>query len=83
MILNSCVFAKLRLVLLFCRQLLADSALENRELEVAEKAFVRCQDYYGVQFVKRLRKLDVRLRIRTFFYSNESFGACLHTSKFT
>lgn len=44
---------------LFSRQLLAHSAIENREFEMAEKAFVRCQDYYGIQFVKRLQKLDV------------------------
>ena len=42
-----------------CRRLLAESSLERLELEVAEKAFVRCQDYQGIKFVKRLAKLDV------------------------
>lgn len=45
--------------LCFCRRLLAESSLERLELEVAEKAFVRCQDYQGIKFVKRLAKLDV------------------------
>lgn len=39
-------------------RLLAESSLERLELEVAEKAFVRCQDYQGIKFVKRLAKLD-------------------------
>ena len=41
------------------RRLLAESSLERLELEVAEKAFVRCQDYQGIKFVKKLAKLDV------------------------
>ena len=45
----------------YCRRLLAESSLERLELEVAEKAFVRCQDYQGIKFVKRLAKLDVSL----------------------
>ena len=47
--------------LCYCRRLLAESSLERLELEVAEKAFVRCQDYQGIKFVKRLAKLDVSL----------------------
>lgn len=43
----------------FFRRLLAESALEKLDLEVAEKAFVRCQDYQGIKFVKKLNKLDV------------------------
>lgn len=42
-----------------CRRLLAESSLERLDLEMAEKAFVRCQDYQGIKFVKRLLKLDV------------------------
>lgn len=41
------------------RRLLAESSLESLELEMAEKAFVRSGDYQGIQFVKRLKKLDV------------------------
>ena len=43
----------------FYRRLLAESALEKLDLEVAEKAFVKCQDYQGIKFVKKLNKLDV------------------------
>ena len=42
-----------------CRRLLAEAALEKLEFEVAEKAFVHSKDYQGIQFVKRLKKLDV------------------------
>jgi len=42
-------------------RLLAESALERLDLEVAEKAFVRCQDYQGIKFVKKLAKLDSEL----------------------
>ena len=45
----------------FLRRLLAESSLEKLDLEMAEKAFVRCEDYQGIQFVKRLKKLDVSL----------------------
>ena len=41
------------------RRLLAEAAIEKLELEVAEKAFVHSRDYQGIQFVKRLKKLDV------------------------
>lgn len=43
----------------FCRRLLAEAALERLSLDMADKAFVRCQDYHGIKFVKRLAKLDV------------------------
>ena len=42
-----------------CRRLLAEAALDRLDLEVAEKAFVRCQDYPGIRFTKRIAKLDV------------------------
>ena len=41
------------------RRLLAEAALERLSLDMADKAFVRCQDYHGIKFVKRLAKLDV------------------------
>lgn len=40
------------------RRLLAEFSLEHLDLEMAEKAFVRCSDYQGIQFVKRLKLLD-------------------------
>jgi WD repeat-containing protein 35 len=39
-------------------RLLAEAALEELDLTVADKAFVRCSDYQGIQYVKRLRLLD-------------------------
>ena len=47
------------------RRLLAESSLETLDLEMAEKAFVRCGDYQGIHFVKRLKKLDVSEMTRT------------------
>ena len=41
-------------------RLLAETALEKQDLNAAEKAFVSCSDYPGIQFVKRLRVLQVR-----------------------
>lgn len=35
-------------------RLLAESALKERDLEMAENAMVRCTDYLGIQFIKRL-----------------------------
>lgn len=39
-------------------RLLAEAALERLALDMADKAFVRCQDYHGIRFVKRLSKLN-------------------------
>eukprot|EP00756_Hemistasia_phaeocysticola_P065639 Hpha_TRINITY_DN8695_c0_g1::TRINITY_DN8695_c0_g1_i1::g.168905::m.168905/K19674/WDR35, IFT121; WD repeat-containing protein 35 len=38
--------------------LLAEHALDHQDFVVAEKAFVRCRDYQGIQFVKRLKHLE-------------------------
>ena len=38
-------------------RLLAEAALEKLEFDLAEKSFVACSDYQGIQFVKRLRTL--------------------------
>lgn len=38
--------------------LLAEKALEQLELDVAETAMVQCKDYPGIQFVKRIRLLQ-------------------------
>lgn len=38
--------------------MLAESALENLDLKMAEQAFVRCRDYQGIEFVKRLKNLQ-------------------------
>lgn len=48
----------LKLIHLF-RRLLAESALEQLNLKVAETAFAKCRDYQGIEFVKRLGNLQV------------------------
>ena len=40
------------------RRLLAEAALQKLELKTAEQAFVRCKDYQGIEFVKRLGNLQ-------------------------
>eukprot|EP00232_Nephroselmis_pyriformis_P019088 CAMPEP_0182899530 /NCGR_PEP_ID=MMETSP0034_2-20130328/28121_1 /TAXON_ID=156128 /ORGANISM="Nephroselmis pyriformis, Strain CCMP717" /LENGTH=1198 /DNA_ID=CAMNT_0025033565 /DNA_START=181 /DNA_END=3774 /DNA_ORIENTATION=- len=39
-------------------RILAEHALERLDFVIADKAFVRSTDYQGIQFVKRLQKLD-------------------------
>ncbi|XP_032285942.1 WD repeat-containing protein 35 isoform X6 [Phoca vitulina] len=39
-------------------RLLAEAALQNLDLHTAEQAFVRCKDYQGIKFVKRLGHLQ-------------------------
>lgn len=41
-------------------KLLAETALEQFNFNVADKAFVRCADFYGIQFVKRLKLITDR-----------------------
>lgn len=45
-------------------RMLAEAALDSLNLVIADKGFVRCKDYQGVQFVKRLRKLDDKKKQR-------------------
>ena len=49
------------LVVFSHRKLLAEASLEQLELELAEKAFVKCKDFAGIQFVKKLHHLDVSI----------------------
>ena len=51
---------------------MAESALERLDLEVAEKAFVRCQDYQGIKFVKKLAKLDVSCKFTSLYVEQYS-----------
>lgn len=39
-------------------KLVADAALEKLDFAIAQKAMVRCLDYKGLQFIKKLQKLD-------------------------
>merc|ERR1740117_1782570 len=43
-------------------RLLAEAALDQLDFTVAEKAFVRFEDYQGVQLVKRLKLLEDRVK---------------------
>jgi len=43
-------------------RLLAEAALDQLDFGVAEKAFVRFEEYQGIQLVKRLRLLDDRVK---------------------
>eukprot|EP00808_Paulinella_micropora_P031806 g55884.t1 len=45
-------------------RLLTDTALQQLNFEVADKAMVRCRDYQGIQFVKRLQVLNEKSRQR-------------------
>jgi len=40
---------------------MAEHALTKLNLKVAEHSFVRCKDYAGIQLVKRLSNLQVRI----------------------
>jgi len=52
-------------------RLVAEAALEKLDFQVADKAFVQCSDYQGIQFVKRLRILNnkelQRAEVETYF----------------
>lgn len=45
-------------------RLLAESALIDGDLSIAEKAFVKSEDYHGVQLVKQLRTMPDRMKMR-------------------
>jgi hypothetical protein len=43
-------------------RLLADAALEQLDFPMAERGFVKCGDYNGIQYVKRLQLLNDRFK---------------------
>jgi len=45
-------------------RLLAEASLEQLEFAVAEKSFVKCSDYPGIQFVKDLKLLNDKMKQR-------------------
>jgi WD repeat-containing protein 35 len=55
-------------------KLLATAALEDLELTIAEKAFVRCGDYYGIQLVKQLQLMTDKMKAKA--------EACVYLGKF-
>ena len=66
-----------------CRKLLAEASLDKLELEMAEKAFVKCSDYWGIQFVKQLHHLDVRLQCVLSLQSSFMLSLSLSLSHFS
>jgi WD repeat-containing protein 35 len=45
-------------------RLLGDAALEELDFNIAEKAFVRREDYYAIQLVKRLKSMPDKMKAR-------------------
>ena len=45
-------------------RLLGNKSLEDLDLNTAERAFVHCKDYYGVQLVKQLRTMPDKMKAR-------------------
>jgi WD repeat-containing protein 35 len=45
-------------------RLLATAALEDMDLNIAERSFVRCGDYYGIKLVQRLRGMPDKMKAR-------------------
>jgi WD repeat-containing protein 35 len=45
-------------------KLLATAALEDMDLNMAERAFVRCGDYHGIKFVQQLRTMPDKMKAR-------------------
>ncbi|KAJ3272616.1 WD repeat-containing protein 35 [Terramyces sp. JEL0728] len=39
-------------------KIIAEAALQQLNFEAANKAFIKCQDYQGLEFIKRLKKLE-------------------------
>ena len=52
-------------------RLVAEAALERLDFSVADKAFVQCSDYQGIQFVKKLKMIQnktiQRAEVETYF----------------
>ncbi|CAG0891619.1 unnamed protein product [Cyprideis torosa] len=61
-------------------RLLAESALDQLDLDMAESSFVRCKDYAGIQFVKKLRNIQGeglrRAEVAAYFKSFDEAERC-------
>jgi len=44
-------------------RLIAETALEQLNFSIADKAYVQCADYHGIQFVKRLKYVSLTRNI--------------------
>lgn len=61
-------------------QLLAEHALEKLDLPTAEKAFVQCEDYQGVQLIKHLGQLGDRNKQMAEVRSVQPFSSRVRTN---
>ncbi len=48
------------------RRALAEEALNHLDIKVAEHAFVKIHDYYGLQFLRRLQQFQVKKKKNCF-----------------
>eukprot|EP01052_Picozoa_sp_SAG31_P004074 SAG31_NODE_165_length_21701_cov_9.786409_6_plen_468_part_00 len=53
-------------------RLIAEAALKELDFAIAEQSFVACEDYQGIQFVKRLRMLDGKEKCEAGAYRSNS-----------
>lgn len=68
------------MIVVFFRRALGEEALNHLDIKVAEHAFVKIHDYYGLQFLRRLQQFQVILygivlfqRFLFFFFQGEQF----------
>ncbi|KAA0185920.1 WD repeat-containing protein 35 [Fasciolopsis buskii] len=66
------------------KRLLSERSLEQQNFELAELGFVQCQNYAGIQFVKRLRNIPSKVirkaEIKSFFGQVDDAEQILLTS---
>ncbi|TPP59802.1 WD repeat-containing protein 35 [Fasciola gigantica] len=66
------------------KRLLSERSLEQQNLDLAELGFVQCQDYAGIQFVKRLRNIQSKVirkaEIKSYFGQVDDAEQILMTS---
>ncbi len=55
----------------YFRRALAEEALNHLDIKVAEHAFVKIHDYYGLQFLRRLQQFQVRNQQKNFLFRQQ------------
>ena len=63
-----------------CRRTLAEEALNHFDIKVAEHAFVKIHDYYGLQFLRRLQQFQVNLNKKSVRHHLSVLGRTIQTS---